>query len=140
MICPACLNSSNVAAATAMLRLFGVVQAEDKLQPGGHTAEILGTVVDVGNSQNGVVSVRNKESRTLEICESLQQILEQGFLQTSELPNVLGRIQFADMQLAGRHGKLALWPGAATESRLWKTSRAYCHGTACASLCGWSAQ
>ena len=108
MICPTCLNSSNVAAATAMLRLFGVVQAEDKLQPGEHTAEILGTVVDVSNSQNGVVSVKNKESRTLEICESLQQILERGFLETSELPPILGRIQFADMQLAGRHGKLAL--------------------------------
>ena len=50
----------------------------------------------------------NKESRKHELVGELQNILRAGSLDASNLPAILGRIQYAEMRITGRRGKLAM--------------------------------
>ena len=52
--------------------------------------------------------MRNKQDRIVDIEATLNEILETKKLRPKDLPSHLGRLQFADMQVAGRAGKLAM--------------------------------
>ena len=52
--------------------------------------------------------VDNKPQRKSELSEVLSNIINEGGLVPARLPSILGRMQFADMQLSGRLGKLAM--------------------------------
>ena len=51
---------------------------------------------------------RNKQDRISDIEATLNEILDAKKVRPKELPSHLGRLQFADMQVAGRAGKLAM--------------------------------
>ena len=108
ILCPSGLEQSSLGAAKAMMNLLGFQFAEDKLNLPANTAEILGVELDLKQSKAGSVCVRNKQDRIVDIEATLNEILETKKLRPKDLPSHLGRLQFADMQVAGRAGKLAM--------------------------------
>ena len=90
------------------MNLLGFQFAEDKLVSPAQTADILGVELDLKQSGEGVICVRNKQDRISDIEATLNEILDAKKVRPKELPSHLGRLQFADMQVAGRAGKLAM--------------------------------
>ena len=86
-----------------------IVDAEDKLVPPATKSEILGVEVDFEESSLGVVKARNTQDRVSEIESNLDEIIRSERLKPKELPWQLGRLQFADLQVAGRAGKMAMY-------------------------------
>lgn len=74
--------------------------------PFSTASEMLGVVVDT--SEKGVVTVDNKETRKLDLTTEIQKILETGSLRFDTLPAILGRVQYAELRISGREGKLAM--------------------------------
>ena len=60
------------------------------------------------NLKSGLVPVDNKELRKKEMVGALDEILRSRQVVPADLPALMGRLQFADMQLSGRGGKLAM--------------------------------
>ena len=89
-----------------VLGLLGFVWAEDKDKPFAPEAELLGVRVDLGDSE--MVKIRNKPERAESIAAAVDTVLSSGFLDPKILPTLFGRIQFAEGQLHGRLGRLAL--------------------------------
>ena len=54
------------------------------------------------------VKVRNKQSRVEETVRFLEKMLKDKKLIAEEMPSKLGKLQFAETQLWGRSGRLAL--------------------------------
>ena len=67
---------------------------------------MLGVRLDLGSCREGIVKVSNKPGRIDEILQTWTTVLEQRKLRPSDLPSPLGRLQYADMQIAGRSGRL----------------------------------
>ena len=101
---PLC-NSTQATIRTA-LGLLGFVWAEDKDRPCSAEAELLGVKVDLGSV--GTVKIKNKPERAEAIAAAVDSILETGSIDPKVLPSLFGRIQFAEGQLHGRLGRLAL--------------------------------
>ena len=78
----------------------------EKLAPFSERAEMLGVVVDM--SVPGCVLVDNKESRKDELAREVQRLFDTGHIEIETLPFVLGRIQYAELRVTGRQGKLAM--------------------------------
>ena len=91
-----------------MLKLLGVGFAENKLEPFATQAEVLGVVVDCSQVGDGKLVYSMKESRRQEALRAVDDILCSGAVTPAVMPSVLGRLQFADGQLSGRTGKLAM--------------------------------
>ena len=70
---------------------------------------MLGVKVDCSDVRSkGEIKYVMKESRRTEIIECIDKILGDGSLVPFDLPSFLGRVQFADGQLTGRSGRLAM--------------------------------
>jgi hypothetical protein len=108
ILCPAGLEQSSLGAAKAMLGLLGFDYSAEKLNEPCIRNEMLGVELDLSDSDKGVVSLRNKQDRVADIRAMLDQIICEGKVKPRDLPSHLGRLQFADMQIAGRSGKLAM--------------------------------
>lgn len=106
-----CLSHRSQVASTkscveGLFQLLGFRFAREKLAPFSSATEMLGVVVDT--SEVGTVLVVDKESRRQDLTGELQKILQDGYLETDNLPSILGRVQYAELRIAGRNGKLAL--------------------------------
>ena len=99
---------STLACARGLMSLFGFVYSEDKLSPFDYTSEILGIVLDLSGGAGGKITISNKPSRVDELREALDSIMCSGVIVPNRLPSVLGKLQYADSQVWGRAGKLAL--------------------------------
>eukprot|EP00435_Cladocopium_sp_Y103_P038982 s2786_g10.t1 len=108
LLCPSNLEASSLGGAKALFNLLGFEYAADKMFDPAPKADILGVELDLSLSGQGCVDIRNKQDRIEDICNALDNILETGRLKPRDLPSHLGRLQFADMQIAGRAGKLAM--------------------------------
>jgi hypothetical protein len=95
-------------AAKAMFNLLGFHFAEDKLAPPADKAELLGVELDLKQSKQGKISIRNRQDRVTDLEAAMSEILEARKLRPKDLPSHLGRMQFAEMQIAGRAGKIAM--------------------------------
>ena len=106
---PSAVATSTISAAKGMLHLLGFRYAEHKLEAPKPVAEVLGVNVDcLRVSSNGQVQYVMKENRRKEVLESIEEILRSKSLVPFDLPSILGRVQFADGQLTGRTGRLAM--------------------------------
>eukprot|EP00435_Cladocopium_sp_Y103_P072677 s357_g41.t1 len=85
-----------------------IIQAEDKLAPFEARAEMLGVEVDVTGAADCIVVVDNKQKCKDEMANAIQKMLTEGGVVPAKLPSILGRREFAEIQLAGRLGKLAM--------------------------------
>ncbi|CAE7745031.1 unnamed protein product [Symbiodinium sp. CCMP2592] len=103
-VLPLCNNTQSTI--KAALDLLGFSWAEDKDLPFSHEAELLGVRVDLGTF--GVVKIGNKPDRAASIAAAVDSVLSEGRLDPKTLPSLFGRIQFAEGQLHGRLGRLAL--------------------------------
>ena len=99
---------STQATVRALLSLTGLEFAEDKCPPFHSEVEALGVVLDVSKSSQGIVTVRNKQSRIDELKPVLDDVLATGRVIPCELPSFLGKLQYADAQVWGRAGHMAL--------------------------------
>lgn len=108
MVSPAAISVSTMSAAKSFLHLLGFKFSEAKLSPFGGEAEILGVVVDSNRCDKGEIRYRMKESRREDILNELYNICNARVVIPAALPSSLGRIQFAEGQLHGRVGKLAM--------------------------------
>ena len=97
-----------MSAVKGLFELLGYAYAKDKLLDFSNESEMLGIKLDLSGSRSGVVVVDNKESRKSEMAELLGKTLETKKVVPSELPSTLGKLQYADMQVSGRMGKLAM--------------------------------
>ena len=85
---------------------LGLAFADDKRLPFGGRAGMLGVEVDLSNAARGTVVVDNKPQHQVEISEAIANIIARGSI-PAKLPSILGRMQFADIQLSGKLGRLA---------------------------------
>ena len=99
---------STVNATKAFLHLTGTAYADDKLRLPAKLAEALGIELNLTGCDNGLVEVQNKPSRVTELSEALDCIIDKGTVVPSTLPSTLGRLQFAELQIMGRAGRLAM--------------------------------
>ena len=100
--------SSTQATVMALLSLTGFEFAEDKCPSFESEVEALGVVLDVSRSSQCVISEKNKQSRVHDFRPILDGAIRSGKLVFRELPSFLGKLQFADAQVWGRAGRMAL--------------------------------
>ena len=105
---PACVAASTMSSMIGLVKLLGFSYSEDKLHPFGSTAAMLGVEVDCGPWKEGHIVVRNKESRAKEIQQLVSNLTVGEHLTSREFLSIVGRLQFAEAQVMGRLGKLAL--------------------------------
>ena len=105
---PACVAASTMSSMIGLVKLLGFSYSEDKLHPFGPTAAMLGVEVDCGPWKKGHIVVRNKESRAKEIQQLVSNLTVGEHLTSREFLSIVGRLQFAEAQVMGRLGKLAL--------------------------------
>ena len=91
-----------------MMNLLVFQFAEDKLNLPACTAEILSVELNSKQSKTSGMCVRNTQDRMADIESNLDESLKAKRARPKDLPSHLGRLQFADMQVAGRAGKLAM--------------------------------
>ena len=108
LICPSNMEASTLSAARAMLQLLGFEFAEDKLEDPATVAGMLGVELDLEECHKGIIKVRNKQNRVEELKTAFSEICREGVFVPAQLPPLLGRMQFADLQIAGRSGKLVM--------------------------------
>ena len=80
----------------------------DKASPFSCGFNALGVHISLVGYEDGRVGFSNTESRVLEVCQLIDQILAEGRLEAKQAVRLRGRLQFADGQLFGRLGKLCL--------------------------------
>ena len=101
-------KASSLASTKALLHLLGFDFGLEKLKPFGVTAEMLGVLVDLTKTAEGIIQVRNKPSRIDQLKPMLDEALSTGTIVPASLPSFPGKLQYADAQLFGRAGRLAL--------------------------------
>ena len=116
---PALLEKSTMTTMVTFLELLGFEFSADKLKPFGAEATMLGVEVDCAGWKTGNVVVKNKESRARELGDFVRELKVGGRLTTKQFLSVVGRLQFAEAQVMGRMGKLAL-----SRIRSWMHPRA----------------
>ena len=104
---PAFLAGGTDNAVHALMDLFDF-QLSEKEKPFSCAAETLGVVLDTSDPSMASIFIANKPERATMLEQSLGRILASGRLETKELPSLLGKLRFADAQLLGRTGRLAL--------------------------------
>ena len=108
VVSPAYLGKSTEASFTSVMRLLGFKIADDKDKPFSVRSETLGVIVDTSDANLERVLVSNKPSRSQAISQAIEQILQERRAIPRELPSLFGRLQFAEAQILGRMGRLAL--------------------------------
>ena len=110
-----CQLASTKSSVECLFKLLGFRFAHDKLAPFAERSEMLGVILDT--SKQGCIVIDNKDTRKAELAAEITKILESGSMDVDTLPSVLGRVQFAEMRISGRQGKLAL-----ADIREWERS------------------
>ena len=91
-----------------LVKLLGFECSADKLHEFGLVSAMLGVEVNCKNWKAGSIVVKNKEPRCKEINELVANLVEGDHLTSREFLSIVGRLQFAEAQVMGRMGKLAL--------------------------------
>ena len=105
---PACIAGSTMTTALALLDLLGFSYASEKLVQFDRQATMLGVEVSCAEWKDKKIVVRNKESRSRELLAYVKNLQVGDRLSPKEFLGVIGRFQFAEAQVMGRIGKLAL--------------------------------
>ena len=104
---PSFLASNTDSTTHAVAKLLGFSLSE-KEGPFSTATETLGVVVDTSAPGMDAVKVSNKPDRAKSLATALCDIMASGKISVTEMPATLGRLQFAEAQILGRTGKLAL--------------------------------
>ena len=104
------LCSSSWSTAELVMQLLGwkISLSEDKRMPFGKEFPMLGAVVDLSLSRQGLLRVRNKPSRITDIGEMVHEICERDSTPLSSLETLKGRLLYAAGHTFGRCTQLAI--------------------------------
>ena len=91
-----------------LMRLLGFVYAEHKLAAFSERAAVLGVELDLSCTDDLSALVRNKPGRVRETLSMIDEVVQSRQLNPSTCSRLLGRIQYADGQIMGRVGRLAM--------------------------------
>ena len=93
-----------MAAAGRFMRLLGWRYSEDpeKRQPFRRSFEPLGVVVDLTDSGDGIVRIKNKPSRVVTICGAIKEIVTTKVFPHHAAPVLRGKLQHAEGQVFAR--------------------------------------
>ena len=116
---PAFLASNTDSTTHAVAKLLGFALSE-KEGPFSTATETLGVVVDTSDPSMACVKVSNKPDRCKTLATALCDIMASGELSAADMPATLGQLQFAEAQILGRTGKLALADLRSFETRAGK--------------------
>ncbi|CAE7657217.1 unnamed protein product [Symbiodinium sp. CCMP2592] len=100
--------TSTSALVKGFLKLAGFDFAEEKCTPFSSDVEVLGVTLDVSQSSEGLINIRNKPSRCEELNAVIEEVLRDKALVPCRLPSFIGKLQFADGQIWGRAGRMAM--------------------------------
>ena len=92
----------------AITKFLGVNIAEDKDADFSITTDLLGVTVDLSDESMELVKVGNKLERKRDLSSALNEIIASRKLNPLQIPSLFGRLQFAESQILGRAGGLAL--------------------------------
>eukprot|EP00435_Cladocopium_sp_Y103_P041572 s3385_g11.t1 len=109
MVTTKILARSSMTASTTLLDLLGFEYATHKLKPFADRSSVLGVDIDLDKVDEGLILVRNKPSRVEEVTKIIDRILQIGTASPKEASSLAGRLQFADSQVMGRLGRLAMF-------------------------------
>lgn len=68
---------------------------------------MLGVELNTTKIGDGILQVQNKANRVEELLMCVDDILKEGYIDSTTLPSTLGKFQFAEAQLWGRGGRIA---------------------------------
>ena len=105
---PRCMAPSTMSTALTLLDLLGFSYASEKLVPFDTHATMLGVEISCSEWREGRVIIKNKESRSKELLAFVKGLRVGDSFSPKEFLSVIGRFQFAEAQVMGRIGKLAL--------------------------------
>ncbi|CAE7718275.1 bath-40, partial [Symbiodinium sp. KB8] len=94
--------------AKAVLDLFGFTWAKDKDEAFSPCTDLLGVRLATSTSGPAAVTLSNKPSRVEDLRNAIDKVVSDGVLKPCEAASVFGRLQFAETQLLGRAGRLAM--------------------------------
>ena len=94
--------------ATMLMRLLGFCFSQEKLKPFSKKAVVLGVEIDLEDVRDRGVLVRNKPGRLEEVEGVAAKLLEGDQISNADCSKLLGRVQYAEGQVMGRVGKLAM--------------------------------
>ncbi|CAE7623604.1 bath-40 [Symbiodinium necroappetens] len=94
--------------AKAVLDLFGFTWAKDKDEAFSPCTDLLGIRLATSTSGPAAVTLSNKPSRVADLRSAIDKVVSDGVLKPREAASVFGRLQFAETQLLGRAGRLAM--------------------------------
>ena len=92
----------------AIAKFLGVQIAEDKDVDFSMTTDLLGVTVDLSDEFLDEVRVCNKLERKKDLSKALGEIIHSRRINPMQIPSLFGRLQFAESQILGRAGGLAL--------------------------------
>ena len=108
IMCNTANQRSTMSTALGIFELLGFKYNDEKLDPFDKVATMLGVELDLREIGKGLIKVQNKPSRVAEVSECLNKILDSGVIDSELLPSYLGKLQYAEAQLWGRTGRIAL--------------------------------
>ena len=115
-VTPYMLASNTDSATHSVAKLLGFALSE-KEGPFSTATETLGVVLDTADPAMDAVKVANKPDRAKALATALCDIMASDEVSVADMPATLGRLQFAEAQILGRAGKLALADLRSFESR-----------------------
>lgn len=92
----------------SVMRILGFKCSEDKELGFNERTEMLGVVLDTTQSVKGDILISNKPSRVVSLTQGIQDLIDAKQVRSRDVPKIFGRLQFAEHQLSGRVGKLAM--------------------------------
>ena len=92
----------------AITKLLGITVAEDKDESFSSVTDLLGVTLDLTDRVMGEVRVCNKLERKKDLTLALDEVIDSRFINPMHIPSLFGRLQFAESQILGRAGGLAL--------------------------------
>jgi hypothetical protein len=99
---PATANSSRLTFESLLLHC-GVpfATAEKKRKPPAEQFSMLGVLMDLSQTRDGIIRVRNTESGTAELNATITSILNSSSMTPAVARSLAGRLQYADRQIYG---------------------------------------
>ena len=92
----------------AITKLLGITVAEDKDKSFSSMTDLLGVTLDLTDGDMDEVRVCNKLERKKDLTVSLDEVIDSKCINPKHIPSLCGRLQFAESQILGRAGGLAL--------------------------------
>ncbi|CAE7605292.1 SLC24A2 [Symbiodinium sp. CCMP2592] len=105
---PTLLSQSTDHVVHSLMDLLQFQMAKPKEKPFATVTEMLGVLVDTSDDSLASVKIGNKPDRAATLSEALGSIISSGRVEVRTLPTLFGRLQFAEAQILGRTGRLAV--------------------------------